>query len=568
MTNYSEKSASSDGQHQLVSNNSDTALAKKQSPPETAQTPQEYYPNDEEAQIHNLSRSTTVESLAEQDQISRILTGRRSNHSRPIPTMGGGNDYPPQLGDRKLYQVDFDGPDDPMHPHNWPLKRKLPICAGLGFLTFTVAWGSSVYSSAAPFVARQFHVADVVATLGISLYVMGFAAGPIIWSPMSEMYGRRIPLFLSATMFICFMFACATAENLQTLLLCRFFAGFTGSAPLTVVAAAFADMFGNATRGIALTVFSGTVFCGPLLAPVIAGFIAESYLGWRWTMYLTGIMGGAVYIFLIFFYEETYHPIILVNRAKEIRERTGNWGVFAAHENVELDFQSIVQNNLSRPLKMLVTEPIILLLSIYTAFIYGILYLFLEAYPIVFYEGYGMALGVSMLPYLGLILGQLLCVASIIFFFEPRYDRALAANGNKPVPEARLPCMALGGILFPLGLLWFSWSGNYHNSCHWIVPTLSGLFTGFGLLGIFLPAVNYIVDSYLFFAASALAGNTFLRSSFGAAFPLFASFMFHNMGTNWAGLLLGLFGLCLSPVPFLFMKFGKRIEPRVNTLLC
>lgn len=562
--NDSEKSFGSEGNANpnLVSNSE--PLTKKSSA-ESSDSPAQYYPEDDIEQHphhHDLHRVTTIESIAEQDNISRILSGRRTMSHKPIPQMGGGRDFPPEVGDQKIYQVDFDGPDDPRHPHNWNTRRKLVICAGLAFSSLLTAWGSSVFSAGVPFAAKEFHVADVVGILGVSLYILGFASGPVIWSPLSELYGRRLPIMASFFMLICFTFACATAENLQTLLICRFFSGFTGSAPLTVVAAAFADMFGNETRGIAMCIFGGTVFCGPLAAPIISGFIAESYLGWRWTLYLSGILSSAVFVYMCFFHEETYHPVILMQKAREIRERTGNWAVFAAHERVELDLKTIVRNNMARPLVMLVTEPIITLLSIYTAFVYGILYLFLEAYPIVFVEGYGMKLGVSMLPYLGLMCGQLLGTAAMIFVFEPRYNRALAANGGKVVPEARLEPMAVGGILFPIGLFWFCWTGNYHEHVHWIVPTLSGIFTGYGLLAIFMPAINYIVESYLFFAASALAGNTFLRSSFGAAFPLFAGFMFHGMGTNWAGLFLGLFSLCLAPVPFLFIKYGKKIREK------
>lgn len=570
MASASVKSQSTEEAHLSMINN--TAQQQPPSPANAAGAAAEKYPNeavpdkfqDEEQPLPFDDEITRQESLAEQNNMARILSGKHSvkSNSAAVPTMGGGKEYPPLLEDSKIYQVDFDGPADPRHPHNWPVSRKLPICAGLGAATFAVAWGSSVFASGVPFVAEEFHVAPVVAILGISLYVMGFASGPVIWSPISELYGRKLPILTSLFLFICFIFACATAENLQTLLLCRFFAGFTGSAPLTVVGAAFADMFGNTTRGIALTMFSGTVFCGPLLAPIVSGFIAESYLGWRWTQYITGIFSSAIFVFLVFFFEETYHPMILVGKAREIRERTGNWAVFAAQEHVELDFNTLVQNNLTRPLLLLFTEPIILLLTIYTAFLYGILYLFLEAYGIVFFEGYRMSLGVSNLPYIGLIVGQLSCVAALVVYYEPRYVKAVMANGGKPVPEARLPPMFVGGIIFPIGLLWFCWSGNYPDKVHWICPALSGLFTGYGLLAIFLPSINYIVDSYLVFAASALAGNAFLRSSFGAAFPLFAGFMFHGMGTNWAGLLLGLFAFALAPVPFLFYKYGKQIRSK------
>jgi MFS transporter, DHA1 family, multidrug resistance protein len=95
-----------------------------------------------------------------------------------------------------------------------------------------------------------------------------------------------------------------------------------------------------------------------------------------------------------------------------------------------------------------------------------------------------------------------------------------------------------------------------------MVPTVSGLFTGFGLITIFNPSMNYIIDAYLVFAASAMAANSVLRSTFGAVFPLFATFMFKNMGTNWAGLLLGLFAVVLIACPLAFAKWGKQLRQK------
>lgn len=166
-------------------------------------------------------------------------------------------------------------------------------------------------------------------------------------------------------------------------MICRFFGGFFGACPLTIVGAVFADMFNNRQRGLAVAIFSMTVFAGPLLAPFIGGFIDMSYLGWRWTEYITCIMGflglGLSFLFL----EETYPPIILINKAADLRRRTKNWGIHAKQEEVELDFRELVEKNLSRPMRMLISEPIVLALSIYMAFVYGLLYLFLSFYPIV-----------------------------------------------------------------------------------------------------------------------------------------------------------------------------------------
>lgn len=138
----------------------------------------------------------------------------------------------------------------------------------LGYTTLVAAFGSSIFSAATTVVAGVFHVSTEVGTLGLSLYVLGFATGPIIWAPLSELRGRRLPLIIGMFGFTLFSFATATGKDYQTVMLTRFFGGFFGACPLSVVAAVFADCYGNYQRGMAITVFSMTVFTGPLLAPV------------------------------------------------------------------------------------------------------------------------------------------------------------------------------------------------------------------------------------------------------------------------------------------------------------
>jgi DHA1 family multidrug resistance protein-like MFS transporter len=254
-------------------------------------------------------------------------------------------------------------------------------------------------------------------------------------------------------------------------------------------------MFDNRTRGMAITIFSMTVFTGPLLAPFIGGFIVMSDLGWRWTEYIVSFMGFAAFALNLLFLNESYPPEILVAKAAELRRRTKNWGIHAKQEEIEVDFRELVEKNFSRPLRMLVTERIVLLLSVYMAFIYGLLYLFLTAYPLVFQGVHGMNLGVGGLPFFGMIAGQLLA-GTVIFIRQPGYQKKLAANNNMPIPEWRLPEVIVGGICFSAGMFWFGWTG-YNPNIHWIVPTLSGLLIGFGLLSIFLQALNYLVDAYL-----------------------------------------------------------------------
>ncbi|KAF1970260.1 major facilitator superfamily [Bimuria novae-zelandiae CBS 107.79] len=504
--------------------------------------------------------------------LSRIQT-QRSQHSatvgaslksrqsrKPLPGFGAGKPYPPPLPEREEYVVEFDGPDDPMHAQNWPMKKKLFTAAMLGFTTLTAAFGSSIFSAATRVVAQQFGVGVTVGVLGTSFYVLGFATGPILWAPFSELKGRRLPLVLASFGFAIFNVAVATGKDLQTILICRFFAGFFGACPLTCVAAVFSDMFDNRTRGMAITIFSLAVFTGPLMAPFIGGFITMSYLGWRWTEYIVSIMGFTAFGFNLLFLEESYPPQILVAKASELRRRTKNWGIHAKQDEIEIDFKELMQKNFSRPLRMLITEPIVLLLSIYMAFIYGLLYLFLTAYPLVFQGVHHMNLGVGGLPFFGMIIGQLMA-GTMIFIRQPGYNKKLTANNNMPIPEWRLPEVIVGGVCFAVGIFWFGWTG-YKESIHWIVPSLSGLLIGFGLLSIFLQALNYLVDAYLMFAASAIAANTFLRSICGAAFPLFAQQMFNGMGIEYASTLLGCVAVALIPVPVWFYLRGAKIREK------
>lgn len=480
----------------------------------------------------------------------------------PLPPMGGGRDYPPPLPDRADYLVSFDGPNDPIHPHNFPLNKKIFYSALFGLNALIISMGSAMFSAAGPIVGEIYHVGNAVTALGTSLFVFGFASGPVIWGPLCELFGRRLILICSSFGYVCFCFAVACSENIQSIMITRFFSGFVGSSALVAAPAAMADLFGVATRGRATAIFAMVLFGGPMLAPIISAFIVKNpNLNWRWTQYITGILAGLTFGLNVLFLEETHHPLILVNKAETLRRRTGNWGIAAPHEEVTLNFKEIVENNLARPVVLLFTDPTLFLITLYNAFIYGLLYLFLTAIPLIFQGNYHFAPGVAELPYLsmfiGIILGGFVCI-----FFEERFKKVMMKNNGIPIPEERLPAMMVGSFFFCGGLFWLGWSGSYPETVHWIVPTIGAAFIGLGLITIFLPCINYIIDCYIptYQVASAMAANTLLRSAFGAAFPLFARQMFVNMKIKWATTLLGAFAAILIPVPFLFYKYGGAIR--------
>lgn len=504
----------------------------------------------------------TSRSLLRRVTNADVIIKDANNTDQPMPVMGGGRAFPPPLPDRDQYTVLFDGPADPTHPQNWPFKRKIvgAVCAVFAALCLTA--GSAIMSQTGPILEEKWHVGEVTITLTTTLYVVGFATGPIFFGPLSELLGRKSVILPSVFGYTVFSFAVATAKDLQTVMICRFFIGFVGGAPLVVSPAILADLFATKQRGTAVSLFAVALFGGPMLAPIFSGFIVKNrHMGWRWTEYVCGIIGGLSLAINAFLLEETHHGLILVKKAETLRRRTGNWGIVAPHEEVKLSLKEIAEKNISRPIVMLVTEPILFFITCYNAFIYAMLYLFLTAIPLVFGGKYHFRQGVRELPYLGMLVG-ILVAGGVMIFFERRYAKAMDKNGGKPVPEERLPPMMIGGFFFAGGLFWLGWSGNYPHHVHFMVPTVATSFVGFGLLLVFLPCLNYIIDCYLVLAASALAANTFMRSLLAGVFPLFSVQMFHNLHIQWACTLLGCLSLVMVPVPFLFYAFGRRFRER------
>jgi MFS family permease len=324
-------------------------------------------------------------------------------------------------------------------------------------------------------------------------------------------------------------------------MLCRFFGGVFASAPLAIVGGALADFFDPVDRGVAVCVFASATFIGPIAGPIMGGFITQSYLGWRWTAWITLIMASFFGTIGLFIVSESSHNKILQNRAKKLRYGTQNWAIHAKADENHVDFHGIIHTYLLRPFIMLIREPILLLITIYMGLIYGILYLFFEAYRISFQEERGRNEGVGALPFIGILIGVLLGAGTITIVTKIRFARKLKKHG-KVIPEERLPPMILGAFLLPAGLFWFAWTSSPHIT--WVPQVISGIFIGWGILMIFLQGLNYIIDVYMWHANSGIAAITFLRSFAGAGFPLFATAMYHTLGVAWATSLLGFIPVC------------------------
>ncbi|ORX40117.1 major facilitator superfamily domain-containing protein [Kockovaella imperatae] len=452
--------------------------------------------------------------------------------------------------------VGWDSPEDTSNPMNWPKGKKIRTTLLLGVNTMCATFASSIFSASSPYIARQFHIGDEVALLGLSLYLLGFAIGPIIFGPSSELFGRRPTIILPMFIFACFSAATATASNLQTIFITRFFGGVMSSSPVTIVGGALADFWSQRDRGSAIVIYSLCIVGGPTLAPVIGAAISESYLTWRWTEYLCVILTMTVVCLDVLFLPETSSAILLSNKAKRLRLETGRWALHAKAEEVDHSLSTFVHKTLSLPLQMLAKEPMVLLVTTYNGFSYGILYGLFAAIPIIFEENRGWDPVPAALPNLATLVGTILAAAINMGYAKIIFARYMDTHGGKAPPEKRLPPMMIGSVCFPIGFFIMGWTSYPRIN---FFPSLIGLtVVGMSFLLIFQSGINYLIDGYTKNAVSAIAANTFQRSLFGAAIPLVTRPMFHNLGIQWACTLLGCIAALLGGIPFLFERYGQR----------
>lgn len=450
-------------------------------------------------------------------------------------------------------------PDDAGNPMNWNKGLKWVIAMLVAVECFATAFSSSAYSGCLRELVANFQASTTLLTAGISLFVLGFALGPLLWAPLSEIYGRQIIFFVTFGFFTAFMGGATADSTLTTLLIMRFLGGSFGSSPFTNAGGVIADIFPANERGAAMGIFALMPSLGPTTGPFISGFLGQSE-GWRWVMGLMVILAGLLWILGTLFVPETYAPVLLRKRAAALSKRSGMlYKTKVDIEKGDVSAAATLRIALGRPFVLLFMEPIVLILSIYMSIVYGTLYLLFGAFPIVFQIERGWSEGVGGLAFLGVALGMVIAIA-IGGKLNDFYVRAGAKNGGIPPPEARLLGCMMGGIAFPIGMFWFAWTS--YPSIHWISPILAGVPFGFGLNLMFLGITNYLIDAYTIFAASVLAANTVLRSLFGAAFPLFTRDMYASLGTQWASSVPAFLALAMLPAPFVLYRYGAQIRSR------
>lgn len=424
---------------------------------------------------------------------------------------------------------------------------------------------------------------DFMSQFVLSVFVLAFAVGPLLLGPLSEIYGRVLVLQISNLFYLVFNTACGLCQSQAQILVFRFLAGMGGSAPLAVFFTSFGffilhvvdqntnhdvqiggavlgDIFTAEERGKSIAVYSLAPLLGPAIGPLAGGLITE-HISWRWIFYVTSIADAVIQVIGLFLLQETYAPVILQRKANKMQDQTGNPHWHSDFEGPERHGLAILGRACMRPFRLLFTQPIVQVLALVMAYLYGLLYIILSVFPTLWTSPshYNESVGIGGLNYLSLGIGFIVGVQICAPVMDKLYHVLKNQNGGVGKPEFRIPLLALGSLIIPGGILLYGWTAK--STVFWLIPNIGmALFTMGSIMG-FQAIQAYLIDTYTSYVASALAAIVVLRSFAGFGFPLFAPYLFQKLDYGWGSTLFAFLAIAMGlPVPILLWMFGEKLR--------
>ncbi|WFD24773.1 hypothetical protein MEQU1_003478 [Malassezia equina] len=455
--------------------------------------------------------------------------------------------------------------DYDMHenPRKWKTSHRLLMVIIVSLYSLQSPMTSSMTAPALDVLMEDFHVSS--STLGnmmMSIQVLAFAVGPIVFAPLSEKFGRKNVIQLMNLIFLIFNMGCGFSKTTTHMMVLRFFAGLAGAAPISMSAGCVADLFEPEERGKAMSTYTLMPVLGPCIGPMFAAWIIQAWgpSKWPWIFWFSSIFGAVIAVVGFITLSETYTPVLLERKAQRLRQETGNLALRTAFTKDE-PFMTRFVHGLFRPAVYLVTEIVVFVPALYQAILFGCQYLLLAIFPVVFRDQYHMNVGIASLHYIPFLIGFMLYGQGGGRLVDVLYRRLKAKNGGQGKPEYKVPLLLATGIFMPIGLLLFGWGVHFHT--HWIVPDIGIVFLAMGIRSALFICPLYLAESVPVYSASAVSAGVSLRCLFAFVFPLFSPPMYDALGQGGGNTLLaGVSGVVGIFTPIFLFFYGEKLRLR------
>lgn len=463
--------------------------------------------------------------------------------------------------------VTYDGEDDPANPVNWPLKYKTLLIIQIQLLTAFVYMASAIYTPGIEEIMRDMNISQTLATLPLTMFVFGYAIGPMIFSPLSEnaRFGRTTIYIVTLFLFFILQIPTALVNDIASLSVLRLIAGFFASPCLATGGASLGDITHMPWIPVTISLWSIAAVCAPSLGPLIGAAMIDAK-DYHWTFWFICFSSGASLVVLSWFLPETYSKTILYRKAERLRALTGNDKIVSeGHlENMKLNMHELLIETLYRPFEIVIFEPVVFMINLYIGMVYSVMYLWFEALPIVFTETYHFSLVETGAAYVALEVGILVGACFFIPITYKIFTKKMLA-GDQLYPEVFIPTSIFGGVLMPIGLIIFAWTAT--PSVHWIAPMIGTAIFAAGAFIVFQTLFNYLSMSFWKYMASVFAGNALFRSLMAGAFPLFGRSLFVNLLTPkypvaWGTMILAFICIGMIAIPVVFYLNGPKLRAR------
>ncbi|KAF8342986.1 putative vitamin B6 transporter [Cantharellus anzutake] len=435
----------------------------------------------------------------------------------------------------------------PYHPIHWPTWKRWCISIVYCTLQVFVTIRSTNYLSVLPLIQEKWGGSLQVITLGQSMFIVGAGCGPIFLGPLSDIWGRKWVYVCFTYLYALVSVGTAIPNGLPMLIIFMFLSGVTGSVAMCNVAGTIADLFGDdAGAGQPMGLFVVSANIGPSLGSPIGAWIAQNpKLGLPWTGWINVIIGGVFATFLIFLPETL--PRIAIQKA--LKEKDG--------VELKLPQRNALEDltfTLTMTFKILIFEPIVLSLSLFDGFIYGLGFLFLESVTKIFVTNYRLSFTSADLTFLGFGTGVVIMFIFLLPLQTWLVKRDRENNGGKICPEARflLSLFLVWGL--PISLFWCAWTSAPHlgHTTYWS-PICAGTMLGTVIPLVWLGILNYVADSYPNLAGSAIAASLVPAFAVGAACAHLGIWIFQRLTVQEAISILG--GVSLGVVILIYTVY-------------